>query len=339
MMGRASPADIIPTVAAIHSSGRAGAAFDPTHHSPPAASPTAGGHAGSALGPTAGWRRGRFAMRNRGRGPLRFRTATCWRPCWLSVGAHGRMATGSVRHAESGSRSIEVPYCLRRLLLCPFGTQYALVFSGRPAGRPVYAPLRKRAAPPPGDLPGTRPAPRRSAFRAPRAWLGSSAPTPRPPWRWPPSRGAAAGVYPARGPHLAAPHVGPVGPARTPGSPSSNTVAAAAFTPLRLRAAPPPGHYPARGPHLAAPHVGSVCPARIPGLPLLVHRGCGRLRPATVARGTAAGPGPGARLAARPLRFPDLGGPARNHGAFAVPLAALRARGRLGRRDAVDARL
>ena len=62
-----------------------------------------------------------------------------------------------------------------------------LVFSGRPAGRPVYAPLRERAAPPPGDLPGTRPAPRRSAFRAPRAWLGSSAPSPRPPWRWPPS--------------------------------------------------------------------------------------------------------------------------------------------------------
>jgi hypothetical protein len=125
--------------------------------------------------------------RGRGRGPLRFRTTTCWRPCWLSVGAHGRMATGSVRHAESGLRSIEVPYCLRRLLLCPFGTRFGLVFSGRPAGRPVYAPLRERAAPPPGDLPGTRPAPRRSAFRAPRAWLGSSAPSPRPPWRWPPS--------------------------------------------------------------------------------------------------------------------------------------------------------
>ena len=137
--------------------------------------------------------------RGRGRGPLRFRTITCWRPCWLSVGAHGRMATGSVCHAESGLRSIEVPYCLRRLLLCPFGTQYGLVFSGRPAGRPVYAPLRERAAPPPGDLPGTRPAPRRSAFRAPRAWLGSSAPSPRPPWRWPPSLRSASARRRRRG--------------------------------------------------------------------------------------------------------------------------------------------
>jgi hypothetical protein len=76
-----------------------------------------------------------------------------------------------------------------RLLLssCPFGTQYGLVFSGRLAGRSVYAPLCDRAAPPPG-------------------------------------------VSPARGPRLAAPPLGPVGPARFSCSPSSTTVAVAAFT-------------------------------------------------------------------------------------------------------------
>ena len=96
-----------------------------------------------------------------------------------------------------------------------------LVFSGRPAGRPVYAPLCGRAAPPPG-------------------------------------------VSPARGPRLAAPLLGPVGPARFSGSPSSSTVAVASFTPLRLRAAPPPGHCPARGPHLAAPRRRRRAPARRP---------------------------------------------------------------------------
>ncbi len=65
-----------------------------------------------------------------------------------------------------------------------------LVFSGRPAGRPAYAPLCERAAPPPA-------------------------------------------VSPARGPRLAAPLLGPVGPARFSGSPSSSTVAVASFTPLR----------------------------------------------------------------------------------------------------------
>jgi hypothetical protein len=116
-----------------------------------------GGHAGPERRSVSGRRRGRFVTRYRG----------SWLLSW---------------------RSMEVsPYCMLRLLLCPFGTHFGLVFSGRPAGRPVYAPLRERAAPPPGDLPGTRPAPRRSAFRAPRAWLGSSAPSPRPPWRWPPS--------------------------------------------------------------------------------------------------------------------------------------------------------
>jgi len=97
-----------------------------------------------------------------------------------------------------------------------------LVFSGRPAGRPVYAPLRERAAPPPGDLPGTRPAPRRSAFRAPRAWLGSSAPSPRSPRVRSSSprhgcarrRRRARARRPARGPTTSLP--GPGGP----GSPS-----------------------------------------------------------------------------------------------------------------------
>jgi hypothetical protein len=126
-----------------------------------------------------------------------------------------------------------------------------LVFSGRPAGRPAYAPLCERAAPPPG-------------------------------------------VSPARGPRLAAPLLGPVGPARFSGSPSSSTVAVASFTPLRLRAAPPPGHCPARGPHLAAPRRRRRAPARR------------------------------ARIA---LTAPS-----------AVLHAALRARGRLGRRDADDAR-
>ncbi len=73
--------------------------------------------------------------------------------------------------------------------------ELVLAFSGRPAGRPVSAPLRERAAPPPG-------------------------------------------FSPARGPHLAAPPLGPVGPARIPRSLSSTTVAVAVSAPLRERAAP-----------------------------------------------------------------------------------------------------
>jgi hypothetical protein len=96
-----------------------------------------------------------------------------------------------------------------------------LAFSGRPSGRPVSAPLRERAAPPPG-------------------------------------------ISPARGPCLAAPPLGPVGPAMIPRSLSSTTVAAVVSAPLRERAAPPPGISPARGPCLAASLLGPVGPAWIP---------------------------------------------------------------------------
>ncbi len=141
----------------------------------------------------------------------------------------------------------------------------------------------------------------------------------------PRARGAAAGVSPARSPRLAAPLLGPRVLARIPGPLSSTTAAVAActVTPLHSRAAPPPGVYPARGPHLAAPspHVRLAGPARIPGLPL-VHRGCGRLRTATD------------HFASWTRRaWPALTAPT------ADLLAALSARGRQGRRYAVDARL
>ncbi len=55
-----------------------------------------------------------------GRAPTRVTATTCGRPCWLSVVAHGRMAMVSIRHAGSGLKVIEAPYCM--LLLCPYGT-------------------------------------------------------------------------------------------------------------------------------------------------------------------------------------------------------------------------
>jgi hypothetical protein len=61
----------------------------------------------------------------------------------------------------------------------------------------------------------------------------------------PRARGPQQGFYPARGPCLATPHVGSCGAQF--GSPVSlplTTVAAAAFAPLRKRAAPPPGVLP-----------------------------------------------------------------------------------------------
>jgi hypothetical protein len=60
-----------------------------------------------------------------------------------------------------------------------------MAFSGRPAGRPVPAPLRERAPPPPGGLP--RRAARASPLRTPgpRAWTRVCAPR---------ARGAAAGA-------------------------------------------------------------------------------------------------------------------------------------------------
>ena len=106
-----------------------------------------------------------------------------------------------------------------------------LVFSGRPAGRPAYAPLCERAAPPPG-------------------------------------------VSPARSPRLAAPLLGPVGPARFSGSPSPR----------------PPRRWP---PSLRYTRVRR----RRPGTARLAAR-------TSPLRGAAAGPRPGARLAARSLRFP-----------------------------------
>ncbi len=146
------------------------------------------------------------------------------------------------------------------------------------------------------------------------------------------------GISPARGPRLVAPPFGPRGPGSAPRLPLLDHRGGGRLHSATQARGAAAGVYPARGPHLAAPHVGPVGPARIPGLPLLVHRGCGRLRPATVARGAAAGPGPGARLAARLLRSTAPAGPARTHDAAAVLLAALRARGRPGRRDADDAR-
>ena len=65
-------------------------------------------------------------------------------------------------------------------------------------------------------------------------------------------------------------------------------------------------------------------PARIPGLPRLDHRGGGRLRPATDARGAAAGSLPGARLAPPPLRFPGPGSHLRRLPSTFAPLVARR---------------
>jgi hypothetical protein len=85
-----------------------------------------------------------------------------------------------------------------------------------------FAPRSRTAAA--GILHGARPAPRRSAIRAPWARLRSPAPSPRPPGRWPPPlRERAApppGPHPARGPRLVASLFGTRGPARLPRIPS-----------------------------------------------------------------------------------------------------------------------
>jgi hypothetical protein len=198
-----------------------------------------------------------------------------------------------------------VPYCLRRLLLCPFGTRYGLVFSGRPAGRPVYAPLCGRAAPPPG-------------------------------------------ASPARSPRLAAPLLGPRVLARIAGPPlldhrgggrlhsATPACGAAAGGPPGSRPAPRRSAYPDRGlgydPWSTSPRspwLGSSSPRhgcarrRCRAWPGARRRRRARAR--RPARGpTTALPGPAGRLA---LTAPS-----------AVLHAALRARGRLGRRDADDAR-
>ncbi len=144
-----------------------------------------------------------------------------------------------------------------------------LAFSGRPAGRPVFAPLHDLAAPPPGISPAHGP-----CLAAPPlgpvgpAWFPHSlSSTTVAAVVSAPLRECAApplGFSPARGPRLAASHSGPVGPARIPRSLSSTTVAAVVFAPLRERAAPQQGISPARGPCPSASLLGPVGPARIP---------------------------------------------------------------------------
>jgi hypothetical protein len=70
-----------------------------------------------------------------------------------------------------------------------------LAFSGRLRAGP--SPLRSAIAR--RRLHGARPAPRRSATRAPWARLRSPAPSPRPPGRWPPPR-LVASLFGTRGP-------------------------------------------------------------------------------------------------------------------------------------------
>ncbi len=91
-----------------------------------------------------------------------------WRPCWPS---------GTARFTPW--RRIEALYCLS------LRYDQWLAILGRPAGRPFPAPLRERAAPPPGGLP--RRAARASPLRTPgpRAWARVCAPR---------ARGATAGA-------------------------------------------------------------------------------------------------------------------------------------------------
>ena len=160
----------------------------------------------------------------------------------------------------------------------------------------------------------------------------------------PQARGAAAGVLPGPRPvpHRSACRV-PWGPARIPGLPPLNYCGDGRLRPATdargaAAAGPMPGARPAPRLFASRGTGGDVSPSRQapcwPGADgersgtsscLSLPRMClrcniptlgGSLRPATNARGAAAGPRPGARLAPRSLRFPDPAGPARTHGAF-----------------------
>jgi hypothetical protein len=154
----------------------------------------------------------------------RVTATTCGRPCWLSVAAHGRMATVPVRHAGSGLKVIEAQYCM--LLLCPYGTIMGWPSRAGPRAGPstlrcASAWRRRRGSP----RRAARASPlRRAASRAPWARLRFPVPSPRPPWRrssWLRSTSArrrrrGSTRRAARASPLRFSARGPVGPARIP---------------------------------------------------------------------------------------------------------------------------
>ena len=174
-----------------------------------------------------------------------------------------------------------------------------------------------------------------------RIWPGLLGPA-RGPARLrsaPRARGAAAGGSPRHAARASSLRLsGPAGLARLLGSLSSTTVAVAAFTPLRKRAAPPPGS--TRLAARTSPLRMSGPWARLGSLVSLSSFTAGAVVFAPPRLRAAPPPGPGPAPGSRPDHFASRTRRARIAltAPSAILHAALRARGRLGRRDAVDAR-
>ena len=107
--------------------------------------------------------------------------------CWLSgpTGAP-RWRRIEVQYCLSLGPWPGGPYCSGLRLRTVLSLRYAkwMAFSGRPAGRPVSAPLHERAAPPPGGL---------APARGPRLAATHPGPVGQDPVLSPRARGAAAG--------------------------------------------------------------------------------------------------------------------------------------------------